>query len=116
MADNKQSFVLNGSIDLTQLMAWAKEGKLGAFNRGQKNNHVYVNVTVWVNEEPNQYGHHASLQLNASKEHNESLNGAKPDKCYFGNLKKSDFGQPKPVVADPKSNEFDLGADDDLPF
>lgn len=98
------SQLLNGSICLSDLIEKAKE-KHSAFSKG-KNGKIYINVTCWINEEPNQFGQHASLLLNSSKEKKEQ-----EGKFYIGNMKKSEQGGTEPVS---ESDVNDLGSD--LPF
>lgn len=97
---------LQGSINFTELMNAAKAANT-AFSRSEKNKQVYANVTLWINDEPDQYGNTVSLQLNPKRD--------TPDKkIYFGNFKgelsankkKPDYEQ----LPDSKSD------DDDLPF
>lgn len=98
------AILLNGSICLTDIIDKAKE-KHSAFSKG-KNGKIYVNITCWVNDEPNQFGQHASLLLNSSKEKKDD-----EGKVYIGNMKKSEQGGAEPVTAADTDN---LG--DDLPF
>jgi len=76
------SKLLTGSIDLskidkTKIVSVDKEGN------PFKNNAKYLNIVVWVNDEPDNYGNTASIQISQSKEERES--GAKA--TYIGNLK-----------------------------
>ncbi len=52
---------------------------------------TYLDLDVWINDEPDSYGNDASASLNLSKDERES--GAK--KVYVGNGKKL-FGWSKP--------------------
>jgi hypothetical protein len=88
------SQVINASICVTELIELANK-QHSAFSRSQKNQKVYCNVTIWVNDEPDQYGNDASIQLNSSKD------GAEKDKAllppgkknfYLGNGKKGNLG------------------------
>ena len=76
------SKLLTGSIDLnkidkTKIVDRDKDGNL--FQNGAK----FLNIVVWVNDEPDNYGNTASIQIGQSKEERES--GAKS--IYIGNLK-----------------------------
>jgi hypothetical protein len=76
------SKLLTGSIDLskidkTKIVSVDKEGN------SFKNNAKYLNIVVWVNDEPDQYGNTASIQIGQSKEEREA--GVKA--TYIGNLK-----------------------------
>lgn len=113
-----QSFY--GSVCLTDLLEAAKK-KHSAFSKG-KNGKIYVNVTVWLNENLDKFGNIMSLQVNPQQ-------GSSDDKFYIGNCKASKG--PKPVSdSDVSGLDTDLGdiptygqapnannaADDDLPF
>ena len=95
------SKLLLGSIDLnkldkSQIVAKDKEGN--PFKNGAK----YINIAVWVNDEPDQYGNHASIQM-----------GDKENKNYIGNLK--EYQKEGPVATKPS---FTDGSDEEdlLPF
>lgn len=113
--------LISASIDLTELNNAAKAAEHGAFRRGN-NEHVYVSLNVWIEDEPNQYGHHASISLNASKEYREALPaGTKLKAKYIGNGKRINLtgngegGEPiKPAASGEAGKEFDF--DSDLPF
>lgn len=49
----------------------------------EKSGKKYLNIVLWVNEEPDKYGNHAAVQVGLTKEERESK--AKP--VYIGNLK-----------------------------
>lgn len=79
------SKMLYGSIDLTKIdkskiVSTDKNGQ--PFQNGAK----YLNVVVWVDDEPDQYGNTASVQQSLSKQERESGVKAK----YIGNLKSND--------------------------
>lgn len=94
-----------GSIDLskidkTKIVSTDKNGK--PFENGAK----YLNVVVWINEDPDQYGNHASIQESISKEERDS--GAKGS--YIGNLKTNDVTPPPPPKKQgeqQKKNNYD---------
>jgi len=92
------SRMLIGSIDLnkiekSKIVSKDKDGN--PFKNGAK----YINITVWVNDEADQYGNNASIQT-----------GGKEDKVYIGNLK--DYVKDG-ATAKPASSGSD---EDDLPF
>lgn len=95
------SKLLIGSIDLnkidkSKIVTTDKNGN--PFSNGAK----YINVAVWLNEEADQYGNHASIQM-----------GDKDNKIYIGNLKEyQKENQSPPPVQHESSNE----PDDGLPF
>ena len=99
------SKLLTGSIDLskidkTKIVDRDKNGNL--FSNGAK----YLNVVVWLNDEADQYGNNASIQLSQSKEEREA--GVKA--TYIGNLK-----EPQSRNNEPTSARTAFVADD-LPF
>ena len=90
-----------GSICLSELNARAKEGH-PAFSRAA-NGKIYVNVNLWFNDEADQYGKIAQLQVQKPKDSDEKT-------IYIGN-----FGVPKKKEIEPiKANEIE--DDDDFPF
>lgn len=99
--------VYHGSLCLTDLI---KQAKLphSAFVKAGKENKIYANITVWVNEEPNKIGQHISIELNSTQEMQQA-----EGKVYVGNAKKSERKVPEQLDATTAS---DLPDDDDLPF
>lgn len=95
-----------GSIDVTTLL---KQANLPhpAFVRAGKENKAFAQITVWVNEEPDQYGNSVSIKLQSKDAETGKLEGA----IYLGNLKKSEAKAPTPLEADSG-----LGDGTDLPF
>lgn len=92
-----------GSIDYDKLMDILKSGKASTF-KSQKTGKRYVNISVWQNNEPNQYGNSLSIQVGTKEEYRgEKLNH------YIANLK---LHSPEEV----KAEEFRDDGDDDLPF
>lgn len=94
-----------GSLNLTDLLAFAR-AQHSAFTRSPRNEKAYVNISIWVNEEPNKIGQEVSIQLQSKKDARdaEEVDG-KPN--YIGGGKK---WTPKPV------NGTDPEFVDDLPF
>lgn len=70
-----------GSIDLSKI---EKERIVTRDKDGNefKNGNKFVNVVMWVNDEPDQYGNHASIQQSVSKDEREQ-----GKKIYIANLK-----------------------------
>lgn len=93
-----------GSINLSKLNANAKIGH-SAFTKAGKDNEIFVNVTLWVNDEPDKFGNTMSVQLNPKQESGD-------EKVYFGNFKPSERKEPEPL---PKG-DASIPEDDDLPF
>lgn len=79
-----------GSIDMTTLLELGKK-QHSAFTRG-KNQRAYVNVTVWLNDKPDEYGNMIAIQLQSTKEKREA-----EGRTYIGNCKE-DENQSKPVT------------------
>jgi hypothetical protein len=99
------SKLLSGSINLskidkTKIISTDKNGN--PFENGSK----FLNIVVWINDEPDQYGNNASIQISQSKEEREA--GAKS--IYIGNLK-----EPQSRNNEPASTRSASVADD-LPF
>lgn len=103
MANGK---LMTGSICLSELNEQAKKAH-SAFSRSQKNQKIYVNVKVWLNDEADQHGNHASIQLNPKQD-------AETEKVYIGNLKYLEKKEPAPLKKEEVSEEIPI--DDDLPF
>ena len=101
------SKMLTGSIDLNKIdkskvVTTDKNGQ--PFSNGAK----YLNVVVWLNDEADQYGNNASIQISQSKEEREQ----KVKATYIGNLKEYQSQQGNTPA--PAQN---LGDDTgDLPF
>jgi hypothetical protein len=91
----------NGSICLSDI---PKE-KITEGKNGKK----YLNVTLWVNDSPDQYGNIGSIQVSQTKEQRE----AQEKKQYIGNFK-----QPQVQVTNGQVAATSASADtnDDLPF
>ena len=86
--------MLTGSIDLnkidkTKIVSTDKNGN--PFENGAK----YLNVVVWINDEADQYGNNASIQISQSKEEREA--GVKA--TYIGNLKEPQSRNNEPTSA-----------------
>jgi len=58
----------------------------------EKNGKKYLNISVWINDEPDQYNNNGSIQVSQTKEERE----AEVKKLYIGNLK---FPVKKPATA-----------------
>jgi hypothetical protein len=101
MANGK---LMTGSICLSEINEQARNGH-SAFYRG-KNDKIYFNVKVWLNEEKDQYGNDASIQLNPKKD-------MEKNNIYIGNLKLAEQKEPEPLNV---NNTNDIPQDDDLPF
>lgn len=107
MAGKSQSYW--GSIDLTTILRQAALPH-SAFIRAGKENKAFINVTVWVNEEPDQYGNSISIKLKSRDEELQKAEG----NVYIANLKKSEAKPAAPLEADAADIP---GADNDgLPF
>jgi hypothetical protein len=102
------SILLNGSICLSDLIAQAKL-QHSAFSKSEKNGKIYVNITQWVNDEPDKYENHSSFQLNSTSDENRVKEG----KIYFGNAKKMEAKVSAPIS---NTDTNDLPEDSDLPF
>jgi hypothetical protein len=95
-----------GSIDVTTLL---KQANLphSAFVRAGKEKKAFAQITVWVNDEPDQYGNSLSIKLQSKDAAAQAVEG----NIYLGNLKKSEPKAPEPLEADAG-----LGDGSDFPF
>ena len=104
------SKMLTGSIDLNKIdkskvVTTDKNGN--PFSNGAK----YLNVVVWINEEPDQYGNNASVQISQSKEERDN----KVKATYIGNLK--EYSSQTSVVSNNETTQILANEEpDDLPF
>lgn len=105
MANSK---LYNGSICVTDLIQYAKQLH-SAFNKSEKNEKLYSNIQIWINEEPDKFGNHLQIKLNPKKEH-----PASEEKCYIGSAKESERKELKPI----QENDIEKLSEnfDDLPF
>jgi hypothetical protein len=74
------SKLLTGSVCLTDLIEQAKK-KHSAFSKA-KNDKIYGNIAIWINDEPDKYGNTVSIQLNSEKDKRDA-----EGKIYIGNAK-----------------------------
>lgn len=91
------STLYNGSICLSDI----PKDKITEGKNGKK----YLNITLWVNDTPDQYGNIGSVQVSQTKEQRE----AQEKKTYIGNFK-------QPTPATPAPQAAPAIAADDLPF
>jgi hypothetical protein len=89
--------LFNGSIDLSKIdksliKTLDKDGN--PFKNGAK----YLNVSIWLNDEPDKFGNTLSIQI-----------GDKENRIYLGNAKEYQKKQDTPIVT--RADESD-----DLPF
>jgi hypothetical protein len=68
------STILNASLDLTKI----EKSKIVKGKKGS-----YINVTVFINDEPDQFGNNASIIMSQTKEERDS----KATRVYLGNGK-----------------------------
>ena len=104
------SKMLTGSIDLNKIdkskvVTTDKNGN--PFSNGAK----YLNVVVWINDEPDQYGNNVSVQISQSKEERDN----KVKATYIGNLKEYS-SQPSVVSNNETTQSLSNEEPDDLPF
>ena len=100
-----------GSICHTDYMEMIKSGKFQG-EKSTKNGKVYINLSVWINDEKDKFGNIASVQLNPTEEHREAFKANKTN-TYIGNLKESERKESAPVTAEVFKDDVD---DDGLPF
>lgn len=98
-----------GSIDFDELMNALKKGDLKTFvtDKGKR----LINVNVWVNDVPNEYGNIASISVPLKEDkYFINDNGKEIKSLYIANLKKS-----TPKITEGSADDFQED-DDDLPF
>lgn len=86
--------ILNGSICLTDI---PKE----KITKSEKNGKLYLNINVFINDEPDQYNNNGAIAIQQSKDERE----AKTKRVYIGNVK---FSQQQPAQAAPAAVLNDL--------
>lgn len=87
------SKLLLGSINLTELSEKIKSGEIDVFT-SEKTGVKYVNVAMWVNAMPDQFGNIASLS-----HRNKNLKTT-----YLGNFKENGAGGARPQAKVNKDN------------
>jgi len=87
-------------IDKTKIVTTDKNGN--PFKNGAK----YLNIVLWINDEPDQFGNNASIQVSQTKEERDQR--IKP--TYIGNLK--EFKKDSSSMRAPSGKTVE----DDLPF
>lgn len=98
------SKLLFGSIDFSRLLELAKAGDK-SFTK-HKNGKLYVGINVWINDKKDDFDNDASIQTNFKE-------ATKEQRHYFGNLKFSEFKEPKPLGAEDTAF---IPEEEDLPF
>jgi len=94
------SQLFNGSICLSDIL---KE----KVTTSEKNGKKYLNINIWLNDEPDQYGNSLSINISQSAEEREQ----KAKKVYIGNAKKYEARQTAAPLPTPKLEDTN-----DLPF
>jgi len=77
--------ILTGSICLTDI----PKDKI---TKSEKNGKLYLNINVFINDEPDQYSNNGAIAIQQSKDERE----AKAKRTYIGNVK---FAQQPPAAA-----------------
>lgn len=101
------SKLISLGIDATKIPRTA----LREDNKGRK----WLNLSIWVEDTPDQYGNDVSCHIQQSKEERE----AKTPKIYLGNGQKKFGWDDQPQAAAPKDSapvNDDEDDADDLPF
>lgn len=102
--------ILHGSLCYNDIIEQAKK-QHSAFSRG-KNGKGYVAITIFINDNPDEYGNDAAIKLNSTKEARD-----KEPSVYLGNLKFLNKKDGVPVHTGQGKPKNKKGvADDDLPF
>jgi len=74
----------NVSIDLTKFKELLQANPNHSAFTKHANGRMYVNITIWENDEVDKFGNNVSLQVNSKKEQRDA-----EGKHYVGNGKKS---------------------------
>ncbi|GEN74114.1 hypothetical protein [Chryseobacterium lathyri] len=98
-----------GSIDFDKLMTDLKAGRLKTYRT--ESGKRLVNINIYVNDNPDQYGNIASVSVPLKEEFHTEENGKKINKLYIGNLKPSENS-----ITEGSGQDFQNDDDDDLPF
>ena len=104
--------IIQASIDLNKIdkaKIQTKDKNGNPFKNGQK----YLNISITINDDPDQYGNHASISVSQSKEERE----AGQAKVYLGNGKI--VWQSSPQASNEPNNNWggaNNPSEDDLPF
>lgn len=98
-----QSFY--GSINFDKLMEAIKSGKVKTF-KSNETGIRYINIGVWINDNPNEYGNIGSLSLPLKEEHQSEGNKV----VYVADLKRN-----TPKTQEATAEDFN-DEEDDLPF
>ena len=99
---------INSSLCLTDLGDKYRAGH-SAFSKGT-NGKIYVNITSWINDEPDKFGNDVSHQLNSKQDQREA-----EGKVYVGNGKTATLQQANPA-SQPASNPASQVPGEGLPF
>lgn len=70
----------NGAINFSKLQEAEMSGHSAFFKT--KSGDIWFNISQWENDQPDQYGNSASIQLNSAKDKRET-----EKKVYIGNIK-----------------------------
>jgi hypothetical protein len=98
----------NVSIELTKLREVFKENPNHSAFTVHANKKVYVNLTIWHNDEFDQYGNNVSIQLNSKQDQRAS-----EGKVYIGNGKRAGSA---PQQQAPAPAQAPQSTSPDLPF
>ena len=104
--------IITASIDLNKIDK-AKVQTVDKNGNPFKNKGKYLNISITINDEPDQYGNHASIKVNQTKEEREK---GEPT-VYLGNGKI--VWQSSPQASNEPNNNWggaNNPSDDDLPF
>ncbi|HLS11784.1 MAG TPA: hypothetical protein VK050_06445 [Flavobacteriaceae bacterium] len=102
-----------GQLNWTRIKYALQSGKIKAQRIQTKHGEqIFFDINVWVNDEPDQYGQDASVQMQLSK---EAYEAKEKNPYYIGNLK---FREPTATDVSPEEIKNIVGGeeDDDLSF
>ena len=96
----------NVSMDLTKFKELLQQNPNHSAFTKHSNGRMYVNLTIWENEEADKFGNNVSIQVNSKKEQRD-VEG----KHYVGNGKKSGSSPTQAAAA-----QTSIATSTELPF
>jgi hypothetical protein len=106
MGTKTMALFANVSMDLTKFKELLQQNPNHSAFTKHSNGRMYVNLTIWENEEADKFGNNVSLQVNSKKEQRD-VEG----KHYIGNGKRAGT---QPAAAAPA--QAPIATSTELPF
>ena len=106
MGTKTMALFANVSMDLTKFKELLQQNPNHSAFTKHSNGRMYVNLTIWENEETDKFGNNVSIQVNSKKEQRD-VEG----KHYVGNGKKSGSSPTQAAAA-----QTSIATSTELPF